>query len=131
MAESTGFEPVCALAQPSLSKRVQYRSANSPKWRRAQDSNLHVLEDACFRDRGDTNSATTLRVNDYRDRDERLVDRLLEGLKRVIGRMSIRSRGGIRTRVSVGIGASAHPRVITALAISLSATRPRIERFGF
>lgn len=33
-------------------------------WRRVQDSNLHVTEDVGFRDRGDTNSATTLRVYD-------------------------------------------------------------------
>lgn len=41
-------------------------------WRRVQESNLHVWEDAGFRDRGDANSATTLRTrrHPYRDVDD-------------------------------------------------------------
>jgi hypothetical protein len=36
-------------------------------WRRVQDSNLHATEGVGFRDRGDTNSATTLRAYAYRN----------------------------------------------------------------
>ena len=40
MAEDTGVEPVCACAQPWLSKPVQYRSASLPqKWWIGRESN--------------------------------------------------------------------------------------------
>lgn len=48
-------------------------------WRRVKDSNLHATKGVGFRDRGDTNSATTLRSRAYeRDSDnERRVERRL------------------------------------------------------
>lgn len=45
-----------ALGRCELQSRIQLF------WRRVKDSNLHVVADVGFRDRGDTNSATTLRV---------------------------------------------------------------------
>lgn len=88
MAEGVGIEPTIPCGKPWLSKPAQYRSASLPWseregsnlrrprlqrgalplsyvpmkcWRRVQESNLHAGEGVGFRDRGDTNSATTLR----------------------------------------------------------------------
>jgi hypothetical protein len=53
----------------SNSRHPLYRSGALPSeltgqsfWRRVKESNLHAREGVCFRDRGDTNSATTLRA---------------------------------------------------------------------